>query len=79
MNEADGQIKELQETIVWQRARAERLEAALREVTDDLENYVRQEYHADNEEGVHPALAHRYERDMEPVRKARALTPEEES
>lgn len=49
-------------------ARIAELEVALRECADDLEAEVRDRYAP-----LHPAMEHRYRRDMEPVRKVRAL------
>jgi len=43
---------------------------ALREVTDDLEAEINDRYGAPE---VHPALKIKYERDMEPVRRAVSL------
>lgn len=48
--------------------RISQLEEALRECADDLESEVEARYAP-----LHPAMEHRYRRDMEPVRKARAL------
>ena len=46
------------------------LAAALAELADDLEAEINGRYLDSN---VHPALARRYDRDMQPVRNARAL------
>ncbi len=55
------------------RARVEGLEAALRECADDLEAEVRATHGADHPDGIHPSQERKYERDMEPVDRARAL------
>lgn len=53
-----------------ERERVERLEAHVRELADEVEASVRHEYRAEDGD-MHPALVRRYERDMEPVRRAR--------
>lgn len=46
---------------------------ALEECAEDLEAYVRSQYEGTAADGgVHPAIQRKYERDMEPVHKARA-------
>lgn len=48
----------------------EDLLAALKECADDLEAWVRERHGYGDD--IHPAMQRRYERDMEPVRTARA-------
>lgn len=50
----------------------DRLQAALKECANDLEAEIDARYGRP----VHPALAHQYERDMEPVQTARAILAE---
>lgn len=52
------------------RARVARLEGALRFCADDLEAEVEDRYRGTKD---HPAMTHKYERDLEPVTVARAL------
>jgi len=52
----------------------EALLASLKECSDDLEEYVRAQFG----ERIHPSQLHRYERDMEPVLRARALLAQEQ-
>lgn len=54
---------------------SEEVRDALQECADDLEAAIDGIYKAyeDKEGKIHPAMAHKYERDMEPVRKARAI------
>jgi hypothetical protein len=51
-------------------AENERLRAALKECAEDLEAMIEGYYSCTKD---HPAMERRYERDMEPVRKARDL------
>lgn len=60
------------------RARVEALEAALKDCADDLEAEVRATHGADHPDGVHPSQVWKYERDVEPVVRARALLDTEE-
>ena len=48
------------------------LEAILRELADDLEAELRARYGADHADGIHPAMQPKFDRDMEPVLRARA-------
>lgn len=57
------------------RARVAELEARLRECADDLEAELKAR-HLQADGKPHPALAHDFERDMAPVRNARALLGE---
>lgn len=59
-----------------EKARVRELEAALRECADDLAAELRHRY-AYIDDKPHPAEAHRYARDMEPVDNARKLLGEE--
>lgn len=52
----------------------ERLRVALKECADDLEAHVEGDY---NSIGRHPGMNRRYERDITPVRTARALLNEQ--
>jgi hypothetical protein len=56
-------------------AENERLRAALKDCADDLESEVKHRY---DRIGDHPAMAPKYERDMEPVKAARALLADEQ-
>lgn len=51
----------------------ERLQAMLKECADDLESEIEGRYHGVKD---HPAMTPKYERDMETVKRARALIAE---
>ena len=48
----------------------------LAELADDLETHVTAQYQDRDHSAYHPAMKHRYNRDMEPVRRARRLLNE---
>jgi hypothetical protein len=54
------------------------LKAALKDCADDLEAEVRATHGADHPDGIHPSQVWKFERDMEPVKRARALSGEGE-
>lgn len=58
------------------RARVEVLEEVLRECVDDLEAEVRATHGADHPDGIHPSQFWKFQRDMDPIARARALLEE---
>ena len=53
-------------------ARAAEMREVLRECADDLESFVNAEYHL-RDGTIHPAMQHKFDRDMAPILRARAL------
>lgn len=65
------EIPLLRKRIAEQGERIAELEALVAELADDLEAEVRNTHAAFESGEVHPAVRHRFERDMEPVERAR--------
>ena len=53
------------------------LEAMLRELADDLDTEISGRYDPRMQGNIHPAMLSRYDRDMDPVKRARALLDKE--
>jgi hypothetical protein len=68
-------VESLRDANAQMATRIQELEAALAELAADAEAEINQRYDP-RMQGIHPAMRMRYERDMEPVRKAQALLSE---